>query len=148
MKSVRELAQELSQLINKCSEEEYGDLSKELSVISQSQMNKVKEIETLKKDRAQKRLEFLREKTSYVDPIYPSFDYDLDEMGDESEEGSCVFHNETEAKELIQALINQSYYYGHYFKWQGPGKYVIKPDWKYDCSGEIIYSAHYTREAL
>lgn len=139
MKSI----QEVIDYVENCSLEEFKALSSSFSKLHDVKAKRLKQVEEDEKAKAKAKLDFLLLKSEYQEPVYPRFDYDLDEMGDEQEDGSCVLTDEVEAKELISRLISQSYYYGHYFKWQGPGKYSIKPSWKYDCSGEVIYSAHY-----
>lgn len=138
--------QELIDYVETCSLEEFKALNKEFSRLHDARSKRTKEADELEKAKAKARLEELLKKTSYEAPEYPQFDYDLDEMGSEQRDGKCVFTNQEESEELVGKLIQQSYYYGHYFKWQGPGRYLIKPSWEYDCSGEVIYSAHYEIE--
>lgn len=134
---------ELISFIESCSLEEYKSLNKEFYLLYEAKSKRDKEQVEDIKNKTKKRFLELINKTSYEEPIYPSFDYEKELMIDDLVSGSCVFTEELEAKELIAHLVNQSYCYGHYFTWAGPGVYEIVPSWKYDHDHEIIYSAHY-----
>lgn len=139
--------------INSAEESDFLEFAKDLDLVNKSVNKRLILINDRKKREAEKLAQekYLRlcKEVEYTEPSYPQFDYDKDEMGEEDSPGSCFFSSETQAKEFINAIVSQSsYYYGHTLKWSGEGRYKINPSWKYDCSGEIIYTATYAREIL
>jgi len=79
-------------------------------------------------------------RANYVACEYPR-------MGHSGENGSAEFDTQDLADKLIAILNNtSSYYYAHKVVWSGPGKYIVKPSYKYDHDHEIIYTATFEKD--
>jgi hypothetical protein len=81
----------------------------------------------------------LKMKTKYHEPEYPY-------MGGVAENGSANFDNQEDAEKLVKLLRQRSYTYGYLLVWDGPGEYVVEPDYKYDHDGDVIYTATFKKE--
>lgn len=128
----------------------YAELRELQSSISNLLSQLSEHNQKLAKAKTLARLAELQKLTNYEEPVYPEISYesgDAEEVS-EGENGSCILESPAVAEELINILVSQSYYYGHNFKWQGPGKYRIIPTWSWDHDGEVIYTATYEKEAV
>lgn len=139
--------------IESCTESDFLSFAKELDLINEAVRKRILFIRERDKKNAEAKAlaEFthLSKETEYLEPVYSEFNYDTDEMEDEETPGSCIFTSEEQANDFITSIRNQSsYYYAHVLKWTGTGKYIITPSWKYDCSGEVIYTATYSKEEV
>jgi hypothetical protein len=95
--------------------------------------------ERRKDDERKKRMKAIWD-ASYEAPEYPS-------MGVAGSNGSATFKTEEQAKELVQLLVwGGSYTYGYELKWDGPGDYVVEPDYKYDHDRDVIYTAKFRKK--
>ena len=98
-----------------------------------------KEMEDERERTKRARLFHLEYKCKYEHPTYP-------DMGVEGSEGSAQFENKEEADELLSLLRNQSYYYGYWIKWEGPGEYRVEPSYKHDHDKEVVYMATFKKK--
>lgn len=105
--------------------------------LSRIHNQKHKEFEKMKKRENLSRL--------VVDTEYEECEYA--EMGSVASDGSAIFKDKEQAESLLFALRNNSnYYYAYVLKWNGEGNYIVKPDWKYDHDGDIVYTATFIKE--
>ena len=79
------------------------------------------------------------DKCSYKEPYYPS-------MGVEGSNGYATFNDFKDAESLISANI-ETYGYGKTFvlEWNGPGNYVVEPEYGYDHDGDVVYTATFRK---
>jgi len=80
----------------------------------------------------------LIKETSFEECYYPA-------MGVEGKEGCATFTSKEQAEALTLALKRYSYYYNYSLVWDGPGKYRVIPDYRYDHDGETIYTATFIK---
>lgn len=91
----------------------------------------------LKEDR-EDTLNQLISETKFIECKYPS-------IGWPGEIGVAEFVSEDQAQALIAILKSSDYTYGYILKWDGPGQYIVDPDFDYDHDGDVIYTATFVK---
>lgn len=132
-KSIEELEKEMAEIDSQMSElkagvDLYYTLSRKHTVLHKEHKIKAYNAEL-------RRLDLM---TNYTPPRYP-------EMGIEGELGSASFKNKEQAERLVELLRQPSYYHGYKLVWDGPGDYIVEPDYKYDHDGETVWLATFKK---
>ena len=69
-------------------------------------------------------------------------------MGSPGENGFAFFESKADADDFIEALrkFNDWYGQGYVLEWSGPGEYTVEPSYKYDCDGDVVYTATFKKD--
>lgn len=134
---------EYEDFVKATSDEDFKDFLKfyePLDSYIRDRKHKIQQAEKILKEKSREEaLRNLKLETKWDGPVYPG-------MGESGENGRCVFKTQQQAEDLTKALTSQYYEYLHKLHWEGPGVYIIEPDYGYDRCGDTIYTANYVKK--